>query len=221
MKQNIIAVMPAYNEAVRIGPVIDRVKRYVQEIIVIDDHSKDATADVARKHGAFVVRLITNMGAGFATRIGCDMAMEQGADLIVTIDADGQHDPAEIHKLVKTLQEKRCDIVYGSRPPRKPMPMLKQLSNKCGSFLISRMFGTAIRDTQTGFHAFTREAYPRLRWHSNRYGMVSEFVMRTGLNKLRYEEVEVKTIYTDKEGGMKFRDGFKALTRMIWWRMKE
>ncbi len=217
----IIAVIPAYNESIRIRPVIQHTKKYVDEVIVIDDHSSDDTKRAAKQSGAVAIRLMTNMGAGFATRTGCDIAIERDADVIVTIDADGQHDPKEIPKLVKELQQENYDIIYGSRPPKKPMPLIKQLTNKWGSFLISRMFRTTISDTQTGFHVFTAEAYPRLRWESNRYGMVSEFVMRTGLTKLRYKEVEVKTIYTDKVGGMTLKDGVKALSTMFWWRLKE
>lgn len=218
---NIIAVIPAYNEAARIAPVIRGVRSQVTAVIVIDDHSCDATADVARRAGALVVRLATNMGAGFATRTGCDIAVAHGAEIIVTIDADGQHDPTEIPKLLTTLERDKLDIVYGSRPQRPPMPWIKRLTNRMGSYIISRLFGTTIRDTQTGFHVFTATCYPKLRWKSCRYGMVSEFVMRTGINRLKYKEVEISTIYTDKTAGMSLKDGAKALLKMVWWRLRE
>ena len=216
-----IAVVPAYNEATRIGRVVEQTKRYTNQIIVIDDHSKDKTSEIADEAGAIVVRLAANQGAGFATRMGCDLAVEAGADIIVTIDADGQHDPKEIPALLAALKKQEADIVYGSRPQQKPMPLMKRTANFFGSFLISRMFGTTISDTQTGFHAFTSQAYPKLRWESNRYGMVSEFVMRTGINKLKYAEVSVKTIYSDKRTGMTFFDGIKSLFHMVWLRVKE
>ena len=217
----IAAVIPAYNEASRIGPVINAVRKYVDTVIVVDDHSADQTASVAKAHNAMTVRLATNMGAGFATRTGCDIAVVNGAKILITIDADGQHDPAEIPKLLKVLQDSKADIVYGSRPQRPPMPWIKRTTNRWGSFVISHMFGTDIKDTQTGFHVFSATCYPKLRWRSCRYGMVSEFVMRTGINRLKYKEVEIKTIYTDKVAGMSLKDGAQALLKMLWWRMKE
>lgn len=216
-----IAVIPAFNEADRIAPVIAKTKKYVDQVIVIDDHSRDATAVVAARAGALTVRLVTNMGAGFATRTGCDIALARGATRIVTIDADGQHDPAQIPRLISALERQGVDIVYGSRPQRPPMPLIKRVTNRWGSFIISRMFGTTIQDTQTGFHVFTARCYPKLRWRSCRYGMVSEFVMRTGINRLKYAEVEIPTIYTDKVAGMSLKDGAKALLKMVWWRMRE
>ena len=104
---------------------------------------------------------------------------------------------------------------------KPPMPWIKRMTNRTGSFIISRLFGTSIKDTQTGFHAFTAACYPKLRWRSCRYGMVSEFVMRTGINTLKYQEVEIATIYTDKTAGMSLKDGAKALLKMLWWRIRE
>jgi UDP-N-acetylglucosamine---dolichyl-phosphate N-acetylglucosaminyltransferase len=221
MNMKTIAVIPAYNEATRITPVVQQTHQQVDTVIVVDDHSSDQTQTVAEKAGAVAVRLAANQGAGFATRVGCDLAVQAGAAIIITIDADGQHDPKEIPRLIAKLTKSNADIVYGSRPQQKPMPIFKRMGNFVGSFLISRMFGTTISDTQTGFHAFTAEAYSKLRWESNRYGMVSEFVMRTGANNLKYAEVPVKTIYTDKVTGMTFLDGMKSLFHMIWLKVKQ
>ena len=221
MSKKTIAVIPAYNEAKRIAPVIKESINYVDDVIVVDDHSNDSTYKVAKNAGATAVRLITNMGAGMATRVGCDIAVDNGADIIVTLDADGQHSPDDIPKLLKALQEPKTDIVFGSRPRNKNMPLLKRLGNFGLSAVAIFLFGINIKDSQTGFHAFTKEAYKKLRWSSNRYGVVSEFVANVAKSRLAYKEVDVKTIYTDKTVGMRKRDAIKAVISMIKWRLKE
>ena len=224
MKKNrkkTIAVIPAYNESKRITSVIKGTRRHVDEVIVVDDHSMDNTSEVAKKAGAITVRLITNMGTGMATRAGCDIAVERGADVIVTLDADGQHAPEDIPKLLKHLNKNKLDIVFGSRPRDKNMPRVKRVGNFGLSLVVGFLFGVDVKDSQTGFHAFTRKAYKKLRWNSNRYGMVSEFVANVGKNRLDYKEINVRTIYTDKLAGMRKRDAVKAVVDMVRWRLKE
>lgn len=221
MKEKITAVIPAYNESERIEAVINKARKFVDEIIVVDDHSKDNTFEVAEKAGATTVRLISNMGAGFATRVGCDLAVNNGADIIVTIDADGQHDPEEIPRLVKFLRENNLDIVFGSRPRDKNMPSIKKLGNWGLSFIAKILFNSKIEDTQTGYHVFTSKAYPKIRWSSSRYGIVTEFAVNVALNKLRCKEVPVKTIYVDKNFGMGKRDAVRSTLAMVKWRIKK
>lgn len=217
----IVAVIPAYNEEKSVGEVVSNTLKYVDQVIVVDDESQDSTSEIASQAGAKVVRLIVNMGAGFATRVGCDIAYNNGADILVTIDADSQHDPSEIPKLVKILKKENLDIVFGSRPRNEKMPMIKRIGNFGLSSIASLLFRIKIKDSQTGFHAFIREAYEKLRWNSSRYGVVSEFVVKTAKNKLRFKEVEVKTIYTGKKVGMGKRDALKSVLKMFWWRIRE
>lgn len=217
----IIAVIPAYNEEATIEDVVSNTLKYVDKVIVVDDDSGDRTTEKAVKAGAEVAGLIVNMGAGFATRVGCDIASNDDADIIVTIDADGQHDPSDIPKLIEILKEENLDIVFGSRPRSEAMPLVKRIGNLGLSLIASLLFKIKIRDSQTGFHAFTEEAYEKLRWNSSRYGVVSEFVVKTAKNKLRFKEVEVKTIYGDRgKVGMRKRDAIKAILKMFWWRIR-
>lgn len=219
--KKIIAVIPAFNEATRIAPVVRGTKAYVNEVIVVDDHSKDDTLLVAKSAGANAVRLISNTGAGMATRVGCDIAIKRGAEIIVTIDADGQHSPDDIPRLVIELIDSGCDIVFGSRPRNKNMPLVKRVGNLGLSTIASMLFGIDIKDSQTGFHVFTADAYKKLRWDSNRYGVVSEFVAKVAKNRLTYREVYVRTIYNDKTQGMRKRDAVKSVISMIKWRLRE
>jgi glycosyltransferase involved in cell wall biosynthesis len=219
--QKVIAVIPAYNEELRLGQVLKKTVAYVDRIVVVDDHSGDDTFNVSHQPGIISVRLLTNMGAGFATRVGCDIAIKEGADLIITLDADGQHDPAEIPKLIKYMQKEKLDILFGSRSRNSNMPLVKRIGNWGLSAIASLLFGIQIKDSQTGYHVFTKEAYPKLRWESNRYGVVSEFVYRTAIAHLSYKEVQVKTIYTSKVAGMKKRDALRAVFQMITWRINK
>ncbi len=221
MKFETWAVIPAYNEAQCIGRVVKKTRKYVDQAIVVDDCSRDNTADRARDAGAIVITNPVNMGAGFSTRVGCDIAAESGARYMLTIDADEQHDPGEIPRLKKHLVEKELDIVFGARPQDKNMPLVKRIGNRGLSFIASTLFGVRIMDSQTGYHLFTAEAYPKLRWVSDRYGVVSEFVMRVGRAKLKYGEVRVKTIYSGKKTGMTKTDAVKSVLSMLKWRLKE
>ena len=218
----IYAVIPAYNEEKTVAEVVEKTKDLdlVDEVIVVDDCSTDNTFQEAKKAGARAVRLIINMGAGFSTRIGCDIAVNDGADVIVTLDADGQHDPAEIPKLVQVLGDKGLDIVFGSRPPNSEMPFIKRVGNTGLYWIAYLLYKMRIKDTQTGYHVFTKNAYEKIRWESNRYGVVSEIPVRVAKNRLRHEEVIIKTIYTDKVRGISVLDGLKSGWMMLLWRFQ-
>src|SRR5947208_1557885 len=119
MTTSVAVVMPAYNEARVIGNVISRIPSEIDGMtvlpIVVDDGSKDGTADVAGRSGAFVVRHLTNLGVGAATVTGLRAAQKLNANVIVTMDSDGQHNPEEISSLVRCLLEGPFDVVIGSR----------------------------------------------------------------------------------------------------------
>ena len=189
----IYAVIPAYNEEKTVAEVVEKTKdlEIVDEVIVVDDCSTDNTFQEAKKAGARAVRLIINMGAGFSTRIGCDIAVNDGADIIVTLDADGQHDPAEIPRLVQVLEEKGLDIVFGSRPPNNEMPFIKRFGNTGLYWIAYLLYKMRIKDTQTGYHVFTRDAYEKIRWESNRYGAGSEILTQSKNYNLNLKVVEI------------------------------
>lgn len=218
----IYAVIPAYNEEKTVGEVVEKTKdlEIVDEVIVVEDCSTDNTFQEAKKAGARAVRLIINMGYGFSMRTGCDIAVNDGADIIVTLDADGQHDPAEIPRLVQVLEENGLDIVFGSRPPNKDMPLIKRFGNIGMTWIMSTLHNINLRDAQTGYQAFTKEAYDKLRWESIKWGVTSEIPVRVAKNRLRYEEVNVKTIYTDKVRGISILDGLKNGWLMLLWRFQ-
>lgn len=219
--KKISAVIPAYNEEKRIGTVIDEVRNFTEHIIIVDDCSDDNTADISINKGAHVIKLNSNRGAGFATRVGCDYAVDNGADIIITIDADGQHNPCDIPKLLDPLLRNEAEIVFGIRPRDIRMPLENRIGNALLCLTAKILFKSDIKDTLTGFHAFKSSCYQNLRWNSGGYGVVSEIVYKTMQHNLKYKQVLVETIYNGKRNGMKKRHGIKSIFLMMKWRFSK
>ena len=213
----VIAVIPAYNEAQTIGDVIERTKGRVHEIIVVDDGCADRTAEIAAAHGATVVRHIINRGLGAAIGTGLAAALKRGGEAILTLDADGQHDPAEIPSFIAAI-EGGADMVIGSRLlTRVGMPWHRQLANVVGNIVTYVLFGAWVTDSQSGFRAFTREAAKRIDIRTNRMEVSSELIAESKRNNLKLVEVPIKAIYTDYSlsKGQSFFVGIKTLLKLV------
>ena len=151
-KPKVIAVVPAYNEEQHIKDVITKLLRHVDEVIMVDDGSKDKTSEIASKLGIKPIRHEKNMGKGAALRTGIKEALEHSPDIIVLLDADGQHNPDEIPKLISTLSS-GYDLVCGVRNISRSsgMPFQRVLSNKITSTLLKILYGVNISDVLCGF----------------------------------------------------------------------
>jgi len=214
-------VIPAFNEQDRIAEVVSRALDLADGVIVVNDGSIDRTSVEARDAGALVLDLTVNMGAGYATRSGCDHALEQGAGIIVTIDADGQHDPEDIPRAVARLhQGDGVEVVFGVRSRNKDMPLKKRFGNAVLTMLANVLYGVKVNDSQTGFHVFTADGYRKCRWESHRYDFVSEIVFQVARNKVRYAEVPIRTIYIGKTSGMGVMDGIRSILMMFRWKLR-
>jgi len=209
-------VIPAFNEEERIGRVIRGVKKFTKNIIVVDDSSTDKTGEVAKKEKAVVLRHRINLGKGAAMKTGVETAFSLGAQGVILMDADGQHDPKHIPDFLAKLDED-YDIVFGSRNLSFGVPLVRFLGNKFGSVLISLIFGIYRSDMLCGFMAFTKKTYPKIKWDSSRYGVETEIVARTGKNKLKYTEVPIETIYKDKYKGVTILDAIGILFNIPRW----
>jgi glycosyltransferase involved in cell wall biosynthesis len=155
----IVALIPGYNEAPRIGPVVETARRFLP-VLVVDDGSSDATGAVAAEAGATVIRQDPNQGKGAALRAGFRRALVDGAEAIVTLDADGLHDPAEIAEFLDlwsraTVPADRPDLVIGARNFRS-MPPVRRLSNTLGRLAFSWAVGRDIPDNQSGYRLVSR-----------------------------------------------------------------
>ncbi len=212
-----VVIVPARNEAQHIKEVVQRSKKYVKDVIVVDDNSSDNTRELAEQAGADVVEHIVNLGKGAALKTGCEYALQKGADVMVAVDGDLQHNPDEIPHFLE--QVKNNDIVFGYREMKKDMPLVLKLGNWFMQEASTILFHIKVRDTQCGFRAFTADAYRKIRWYSQDYSVESEMIALTGKNNLRFSQLPIQTIYTDKYKGTTVFDGIKIVKNMIWWRM--
>lgn len=218
-KKQAFVIIPAHNEQRHITQVLKKTKRYADasRIIVVDDGSKDRTYDLALKQGVMVLKHVINLGKGAALKTGSEYALRQGAKILVFMDSDGQHRPEDIPKFLKALSD--ASIVFGSRVPSRKMPAILKLGNWFINKLNSTLFGIKLRDTQSGFRAMTADAYRKIRWKSSSYSVESEMVALAGKKNLKYKEIPIKTIYSDKYKGTTVIDGIRIVLNMIWWKI--
>ena len=214
---NVWAVIPAYNEEKHISGIIRKVKNYVGNVVVVDDGSKDNTKEAAEKSNAIVLRHIVNLGKGAALKTGCDYAARKNAKFIVVLDADAQHMPEDVPRFIEKL--KKYDIVFSFRKSSRKMPLVLRFGNWFISCFVSIMYGISLKDTQCGFRAFSRGAYRKIRWNAADYSMESEMISRAGKQKLKYTQIPISTIYSDKYKGTTVIDGIKIVLNMVWWRL--
>lgn len=192
-----IAAMPAYNEERSIGRVVSGVKGHVDRVVVVDDGSFDRTAEVAESAGAYVVSHERNGGYGAALRTCFDVARELGADKMVVIDSDGQHDPDDIPKLLKPL-DRGADLVIGSRfcgGNGKNIPAYRKVGMKVLDIATSAAGGINVTDSQSGFRAYGRRAIDCIRVDGDGMSAGSEILLQAKDNNLRVEEVEIRCRY--------------------------
>lgn len=220
MDEKLIAVIPAYNEEQHIKDVINKTKKYVNKIIVIDDGSTDKTYEKSKK-ADLVLKHIINMGKGLALKTGIEAAINRKADLIVTLDADGQHKPEDIPRLVKILKEDNLDIVVGGREFDENMPLVMKVGNMIIQKIFRVLFKVNIKDTQSGLRLFKAEIYPKIKWSASSYAVETEMLVKVGRYKLSYKEIPIETLYQDKYKGTTIFDGIKIILSMIFWRIRE
>ncbi|HET6464339.1 MAG TPA: glycosyltransferase family 2 protein [Nitrospiria bacterium] len=219
----LVVVIPAYNEEFAIGQVIQHVMSanlpgFEKAIIVVNDGSSDKTGDIARSKGALVVRHLLNRGVGGALGTGIEAALRLGADVVVTCDADGQHSPDDIGRIVEPIQTGRAEAVTGSRMiDSSAMPWSRRVANHLANLTTWILLAASTTDSQSGLRAFSRSAASRIRITTNRYEVCSEICGEVQRLRLRSVDVPIKTIYTDYSlsKGQGFRVGIKTLFRLI------
>lgn len=145
----IIALVPAYNEEKRIAPVLEQVHIHLPAVVV-DDGSTDNTASLAQDAGATVIRQVPNQGKGAALCAGFRYALDSGYEAVVTLDADGQHDPSEIPTFLEAYSQRQADLIIGARTFSE-MPLVRRISNSLGTLAFSWAMGRTIPDNQSGY----------------------------------------------------------------------
>ena len=221
-RRKVVVVIPAYNEAAVIGQVITSIPRTVDDMdvlcLVVDDGSVDNTSEVARLHGAVALRHVVNLGVGAATRTGLRAAKEFSPEVVVTIDADGQHDPAEIPALVRCLVENKHDVVIGSRILQpEGMPISRIVANLLLNAITFVVYGKVVSDSQSGFKAFNRRSLDIIELDSAGYEICSEIIGEIVRNQLNYRSLPVKAVYTQysKAKGQPFLNGINLILNLF------
>ena len=193
----VVVVIPAYQAAATIRDVITRTQASVPpaQIIVVDDGSTDGTGDAGRATQTTLITHPRNRGKGAALRTGIREATARSAAVVVTIDADAQHPPEEIPRLLQPILEGRSDLVLGARKRDQAMPISRRVTNWLSATLASRIGGQPVRDAQTGFRAFTREVAERVQPAGDRYEYEANFLLDALRAGFRVVSVDVPTIY--------------------------
>lgn len=213
-----VVVIPAYNESTRLVPVVTGASQYCDTVIVVDDGSSDDTAAVARQAGATVVRHSINCGAGAATMTGIDAGRLLGADILVTIDADGQHDPAAIPGLIAPLKADEADLVIGNRFGQKnSIPALRRLFNMIGNFVTFAFTGRFIEDSQSGFKAFGPKALKQVELRMSGFEFCTEIVRESAQHNWRIRMEPISVIYNEYSmaKGQSLASGVKTFAKIL------
>ncbi len=218
-KPRVIIVMPAFNEEKMIGKVINSLKkRGFNEILVVDDGSKDKTGKIAENEGADVIVHPINRGLGAALGTGIEEGVRRGGDVIVTFDSDGQHHPDDIDNVIKPIISKKADTVIGTRLKNpKGMPLIRRVGNWGFNLITYVLFGVWTTDSQSGFRAFSLDAASVIDIKSTRMEVSSEIIKEIGKNNLKFTEVPIRAIYTDysRSRGQSSLNGFRILGKLI------
>jgi glycosyltransferase involved in cell wall biosynthesis len=216
MIATVAVVIPALDAAASISAVVDSTRQAVPHaaIIVVDDGSADATATLAATAGAKVVRLEENRGKGAALRAGIAIAVQEGSGAIITLDADGQHDPAHAPALLAALGA--ADIAIGTRTRRGTMmPARRRLTNALASSAVTRLTGAVIEDSQSGFRAFRRRVAQEVHGVGDRFEYETDFLIRACRAGMRIVSVPIPTIYVGRSHFRSFADS-ASIVRTLW-----
>ncbi len=200
MPGKVFVVIPAYNEQGSIVSVIKGLRKGgYNNIVVVDDCSTDNTLELIQKQNVHALHHEVNRGQGAALQTGIGFALKEGADIIVTFDADGQHKVEEIKYLLKPIQEKKADAALGSRflNSKSNVPFFKKLALKAGIYFTWLTSGIKLTDAHNGFRALSRSAAEKIEITQDRMEHASEIVEQIHKKKIRYIEVPVTILYTE------------------------
>lgn len=217
----IFIVIPLFNEEKHIVNVLKDIAKFNLPVVVVDDGSKDNSKfrikNLKLKNLTLLQHKI-NLGKGAAMKTGADYAFTHGADAIIFMDSDGQHEAKDLPEFINALKSGKYDVVFGTRNYSYGVPLVRFLGNKFASVLISLMFHIYISDVLCGFKGLTREAYKKLKWESSGYGVEAEIVARAGRNKIKSCEVPVGTVYHNKVKGVTILDALGVFADVMKWK---
>ena len=221
-KKSTYVILPAYNEATRIQPVIEEIAEKGYKMVIVNDGSSDNTLEVVRQSqrkypkNIFIYSHIINRGVGVAMQTGFDAVLKYNPKYIVNMDSDGQHSVDDLDNVLEPLVTGRAQAVIGVRP-LKDMPLSRNIANAIMNLLTRIFYKVDVSDSQTGFRAITMDALKKININARGYLISSEFIREVNDNDIPFEEVPIKTIYTPETQakGTNVTVAFKILLQMI------
>jgi len=204
------AIIPAHNEVETIGQVVDGLKRFgLQRIVVVDDASDDGTGAIARAAGADVLRLEPGEGGGKGQvmQAGLRLIREDAFDYYLFLDGDGQHDPADLQRFLDRLErEPGLDFMVGSRKEDSHrIPKKRWRTNALGTWTLGRIAGVKWEDSQSGFRMIKKKVLDRMEVRGAGFTFEMETAMKAAHHRIRWAHVPIQAIYHEVGGGSHFR----------------
>jgi len=213
-----IVILPAYNAGRFLGKVIDEIIELHRDFIplVIDDGSSDNTAEVAELHNAKLIKHPVNKGKGAALITGFNFVNNNDIDWVFTMDSDGQHLPGELYRFVQSVEDNKHDVVIGTRmDDNENMPWLRKVTNIFTSWVVSRVSGVNIPDSQNGYRLFKATTLENLVLKSTNYDLESEILVKLAWSGASIGSVPITTVYGDEQSSInKTRDTFRFFRLM-------
>ncbi|MCI0405952.1 MAG: glycosyltransferase family 2 protein [candidate division Zixibacteria bacterium] len=208
-------VIPAYNAAQTLPNLLSQVKKHLPNVLVVDDGSTDDTSEIARKAGATVIRLEKNRGKGNALRTGFKAALESGSTAVLTLDADGQHDPERIPEFLKLASPDA--LIIGCREARlEKMPFPRILSNKITSSMLSMLTGAKLRDSQSGYRLIGREILSKVELETDHFETESELLLKAARLGYLPQFLPIPTRYDGERSFMRPALDTVRFLRLLW-----
>ena len=193
---NVLALIPAYNESSAIGKIVREVRDQGLNVYVVDDGSSDATATIAEGSGAVVLKNAKNMGKGASLREGFKQILKRDFNAVIVIDGDNQHETASIPAFLKEMENSGADIVIGNRMNDPgPMPYVRQKTNRLMSRLISRMAGQNIPDSQCGYRLIKKKVLQDIKLDSSNFEIESELIVKAARKGFTISSVPIRAVY--------------------------
>lgn len=198
----LLAIIPVYNEEKNIDNVINKLKKYIEDILIVDDGSVDGTLRILKNRKNIVIlRNDKNKGKGYAIRMGLQYALKNNYDLVILMDGDGQHNPAKINKFIN--KSKKYDLVIGNRMHNNPnMPIVRYFVNKLDSFIVSKMINFKIKDVHCGYRTININLAKKLNLKSDKYEIEAEMIINAAKNKAKITNLNIDCIYIGQKSSI-------------------
>lgn len=217
----VFVIVRAYNEAAVLGSTLHLLMPFGYSIVVVDDGSQDGTKSIAKQFSVHYVQHAVNLGPGAALQTGITYAVQNGADVIITFDADGQHPASQIPTLIAPILADECDVVIGSRflnpDDLALVPRAKRFVLRVGRIVSGVLAGVWLTDTHNGFRAFSRKAAEKIRVQETGFAYATELLDQIRRNRLRLEELPATIRYSEysRQKGQKLSNSMNIVLDLL------